>query len=148
VDGHTTLNPISSSLSVQFSSDPMNRYEFGDAIDIVDWNGTVTGTFNSISLPPLIVFLAWNTTQLYTTGVLSVGYRGDFDFDGDVDGRDFLIWQRGGSPTALNASDLADWQGNYGVGTVTAEATAVPEPCAGILALFLGLGFCMRRVVS
>jgi hypothetical protein len=34
---------------------------------------------------------------------------GDFDSDGDVDGRDFLIWQR--NPT-LGA--LADWQSGYG----------------------------------
>jgi excisionase family DNA binding protein len=39
---------------------------------------------------------------------------GDFDLDGDVDGRDFLMWQRGGSPTQLSASDLNDWQDNYG----------------------------------
>jgi hypothetical protein len=39
---------------------------------------------------------------------------GDFDRDGDVDGRDFLVWQRGGSPTPFSASDLAHWQANYG----------------------------------
>jgi hypothetical protein len=39
---------------------------------------------------------------------------GDFDHDGDVDGRDFLVWQRGGSPTPFSASDLANWQSNYG----------------------------------
>jgi hypothetical protein len=40
-----------------------------------------------------------------------------FDADGDVDGRDFLIWQRGGSPAAAGgSSDLADWQSNYGSG--------------------------------
>src|SRR5262245_39274161 len=39
---------------------------------------------------------------------------GDFDGDGDVDGRDFLVWQRGGSPNPLSAGDLAQWQANYG----------------------------------
>lgn len=34
--------------------------------------------------------------------------------DGDVDGRDFLVWQRGESPAS--AGDLADWQANYGSG--------------------------------
>lgn len=41
------------------------------------------------------------------------------DGDGDVDGRDFLIWQRGGSPSAadgVSSSDLAIWQSNYGAG--------------------------------
>ena len=40
--------------------------------------------------------------------------QGNFDGDGDVDGRDFLIWQRGGSPTAGSAEDLTAWQTNYG----------------------------------
>jgi len=32
------------------------------------------------------------------------GISGDFDNDGDVDGRDFLVWQRGGSPAAARPS--------------------------------------------
>ena len=54
---------------------------------------------------------------------------GDFDEDGDVDGADFLLWQRNTS-----VGSLTDWQANYGtgVGPLTA-ATAVPEPCAAIL---------------
>jgi hypothetical protein len=55
------------------------------------------------------------------------GTPGDFDEDGDVDGRDFLDWQRGGSPSPLSASDLADWQNNYGTGGLASLAT-VPEP--------------------
>jgi hypothetical protein len=35
---------------------------------------------------------------------------GDFDGDGNVDGRDFLAWQR--NP---NIGNLADWQANYGM---------------------------------
>jgi hypothetical protein len=44
---------------------------------------------------------------------------GDFDNDNDVDGRDFLVWQRGGSPNSLSSGDLALWQQTYGqaVGT-------------------------------
>jgi hypothetical protein len=59
----------------------------------------------------------------------------DFDGDGDVDGRDFLAWQRGQSPDPLSATDLALWQGQYGSnGGLQATVTAVPEPAAGILA--------------
>lgn len=41
------------------------------------------------------------------------------DGDGVVDGRDFLVWQRGTSPSAADGagtSDLANWQSNYGAG--------------------------------
>jgi hypothetical protein len=60
---------------------------------------------------------------------VSVGIPGDFDGDSDVDGRDFLIWQRNTS-----VGNLSDWQTNYGTGTGPLSAvTAVPEP--GSLAL-------------
>lgn len=70
---------------------------------------------------------------------------GDFDGDGDVDGRDFLIWQRGGSPSGpLDAGDLADWQANYTVGTLAAGGT-VPEPTTAI-GLAVGMAIaCMSR---
>lgn len=54
---------------------------------------------------------------------------GDFDVDGDVDGRDFLAWQRGESGDPLSLSDLMEWQDNYGPGGLAASS-AVPEPSA------------------
>ena len=70
---------------------------------------------------------------------------GDFDEDGDVDGGDFLIWQRGGSPNPLSASDLADWQANYGVGPLVATSFAVPEPASAVLLILAAAGWCRRR---
>lgn len=66
------------------------------------------------------------------------GIPGDFDIDGDVDGRDFLVWQR--NPSVGN---LADWQGNYGA-PLTA-ITAVPEPATmALVSLMIGLGIARR----
>ncbi len=77
---------------------------------------------------------------------------GDFDFDGDVDGRDFLIWQRGGSPAPLSAGDLATWQANYGGGSLRANSVAVPEPTTLTLLMLAtagGRAICRRaRPVS
>ncbi len=57
---------------------------------------------------------------------LTVGVPGDFDGDGDVDGRDFLVWQ----PNPM-VGNLADWQANYGTGNLlTAASIAVPEPAS------------------
>lgn len=109
----------------------------GQTFDILDW-GSVSGAFQSISLPSLSPGLAWNRSQLYTTGTLKVGYEGDFDLDGDVDGADLLVWQRGGSPTPNSASDLAAWKATFGLPVATATTAAVPEPTnlsAGILAV-------------
>ena len=81
--------------------------------------------------------------------VLAPSFDGDFDFDNDVDGVDFLTWQRGfGNGTTfaegdanrsrnIDSADLALWQGEYGSSTVTV-VTQVPEP--GSLVLLLGMG--------
>lgn len=72
---------------------------------------------------------------------------GDYEIDGDVDGVDFLLWQRTfGSTTDLaadgngngvvDAEDLAVWRNNFGVPRSVVTQSAVPEPAS--LALMLG----------
>jgi hypothetical protein len=86
--------------------------------------------------------------------------NGDFDGDSDVDGEDFLIWQRGvgltGQPNAstgdadgdgdVDAADLGLWQANFGGSTAPAIA-AVPEPatCCGAAAALVALAVLRRR---
>ena len=44
----------------------------GNTFDILDW-GTLSGTFSSLQLPSLSGWaVGWDTSQLYTTGTLSV----------------------------------------------------------------------------
>lgn len=87
---------------------------------------------------------------------IQAGLTGDFDNDGDVDGRDFLFWQRGQSPDPLSSSDLADWQANYGAGSTlqaasaasTSAAAPVPEPsaiCLAMVVLVTSLGLNTRK---
>jgi hypothetical protein len=63
--------------------------------------------------------LAW----WYGNPFIPILLPGDFDLDNDVDGRDFIVWQR--NPSIGN---LSDWQANYGTSGLTAANTAVPEP--------------------
>jgi hypothetical protein len=60
---------------------------------------------------------------------------GDFDNDGDVDGRDFLAWQMGASPQPLSSGDLAAWQARYGAIPIVATSADVPEPGSSLLLL-------------
>lgn len=84
----------------------------------------------------------------------------DFDGDGDVDGRDFLIWQQGygsvGTPAPLelgNANndnivdglDLEIWQNQYLAGPMVATGT-VPEPSSlAIASVVIALAASSRK---
>ena len=80
------------------------------------------------------------------------GLQGDFDQDNDVDGADFIVWQRGfgllvgadvsdgdaNNDGKVDHTDLQLWQANYGSQSpLLAAAATVPEPGT----LVLGLGF-------
>jgi hypothetical protein len=81
----------------------------GNSFDLFDWS-TLSGTFANIQLPKLAGGLTWNTSQLYTTGTLSVGgVPGDYNHDGTVDAADYTIWR----DTLGSTTDLrADGNGN------------------------------------
>jgi hypothetical protein len=80
----------------------------------------------------------------------------DFDNDGDVDGRDFLIWQRGFGTGTTNATgdangsgsvdgaDLAAWQSQYNGGALVSAST-VPEPHGWLLLAIAGCGWVAPR---
>ena len=69
---------------------------------------------------------------------------GDFNFDDQVDGKDFLVWQRGDTINPLSGSDLALWQSIYNA-SVTAAVTTVPEPATLLLLILAGSCWSLRR---
>lgn len=84
----------------------------------------------------------------------------DFDADGDVDGADFLAWQRGlgetgtavlgdgdaNGDTNVDAADLEIWKTQFGDGgTAVVAAAAIPEPSAALLALAAAACLAGRR---
>jgi hypothetical protein len=133
----------------------------GDSFDLLDF-GSLDGSFN-VMLPGLDLGLAWDASDFTTTGVLSVVAdiveNADFDGDGDVDGRDFLIWQRGfglneqedsslgdaNGDGDINGIDLAIWETQFAELGVIAASTKVPEPATGILCAALASILVFRR---
>ncbi|QDS98816.1 dockerin type I domain-containing protein [Adhaeretor mobilis] len=89
----------------------------------------------------------------YVTGTAS---DADFNTDGNVDGLDFLTWQRGFGNFAgtagqsdgdadgdgfVNGSDLTAWNSQYGSSpSQSAAASAVPEPTTALMALLAAVG--------
>ena len=111
-----------------------------------DWLATTTsaGAFTVVPLTP-----ATNNS--------------DFDNDGDVDGGDFLTWQKNLGSTGVPAGDKStgdangdgtvngldqqEWKDHYGLPPTVAAAGAVPEPASlalGVLAI-TGLSGVRRR---
>ena len=107
----------------------------------------------------------WDTSpDNYYDIRLSPIVPGDFDYDGVVDGNDFLVWQQSlGSTTSLAAdgnddgvvdgADLAIWKEHFGAGGGSGLATnsVVPEPTALLAAaqtLLALLAIAPRRRVA
>jgi hypothetical protein len=99
----------------------------------------VDGNFTSFALPSLASGLHWQLNAApsgLSLAVLSGGPPpGDYDYTGAADGRDFLTWQRGGSPNPQSPTDLAAWQMTFGTSASAPPGAAVPEPNAAILFL-------------
>ncbi len=89
------------------------------------------------------------------SSVLAPAANADFDGDNDVDGNDFLVWQRGLGPGTsstgdangdgtVDGADLTIWRDQFGSAPIAAAAGAVPEPSALALAS-LGLAALAAR---
>jgi hypothetical protein len=122
----------------------------GQEFNILDW-GSLAGTFSSLNLPTL-AGLTWNTSQLYTTGVLSLdaaGVPGDYNNDGTVDAADYVVWRKVSGTAAplpndphggtIGANQYSTWSSNFGQfsgngassafpASPSATDSAIPEP--------------------
>lgn len=110
--------------------------------------GAAGGDSSSVNVPPRF-------DNVTLSPVLPTG-DADFDGDGDVDGVDFLIWQRGfevGSTLAegdadgnsvVNDADLTVWQNQFGQAAMSATVISVPEPNSPMLTSLLALSLLIK----
>jgi hypothetical protein len=141
----------------------------GDSFDILDW-GNLAGTFSSLLLPALATGKSWDTSELYTTGVLSVvatAVPGDYNGDGIVGPEDYDVWAATFGSTedlradanhdgVVDAADYTVWRDHLGqmLGAGSGAAgyrlgasarplsAAAPEPTS--MLLLLAGGVCAR----
>jgi len=134
--------------------------------DYGDWNQYSLDHWKNLGNPvghPGDLYTALVSSDSYPTGL--AGTRSmplasaDFDEDQDVDGVDFLAWQRGRGALAgaarsagdadydrdVDGDDLAVWASQFGdLAPATSSAVRAPEPSGMALAM-LGIAFAGRR---
>jgi hypothetical protein len=116
----------------------------GQSFNLFNWS-SASGSFDAINLPTLGASLAWDTSQLYVDGTLSIDLAGNFNHDGTVDAADYVVWRKNDGSQA--GYDM--WRANFGAtfgsspGADFANST-VPEPI-GWLMLFIGMATVFYR---
>ena len=128
----------------------------GDVIPIGLVDGTLAGQFAGLGEDDIAATIGNVDLRIsYTAGdgndiSLIAVMQGDFDRDNDVDGIDFLKWQREFGNTTNNV-DYSMWESNFGTPAQTAEVASfavIPEPTGLTLIVVHGtasLLFCSRR---
>jgi hypothetical protein len=135
ISGDAMLNgTLDVSLLGGYTLDPAVSFE------ILNIAGTRAGEFTGLTEGSLVgnfgldLFITYLAGDGNDVALFTAPLQGDFDQDGDVDGADFLTWQRNPS-----IGDLTIWQANYGSPS-PASAVSVPEPAAFALLTFFLFG--------
>ena len=119
---------------------------------IASYAGTLSGTFNTVT-PGYSVTYDTAQKKLFLN-VVAVTDSAKFDADNDVDGNDFLVWQRGlglgpgatqsqgdaSHDGSVTGADLTVWRNQFGTASSVAASGAVPEPPTAALALAVLIG--------
>jgi hypothetical protein len=136
-----------SSSDYTFYNPALHPYFDQDGGRFIYFEGTYTNSFtnNPNPTPRYEYNQMMYRLDLATIQHLFQRLPGDFDHNGGVDGRDFLAWQRGSSPNPLSATDLADWQANYGTAGLIADLATAPEPETILMLLASTAGMLIRR---
>jgi T5SS/PEP-CTERM-associated repeat protein len=134
----------------------------GQSFNLFDW-ASLSGTFDVLQLPAL-AGLAWDTSELYTDGVLSVvapGVDGDYNDDGAVNAADYVLWRKlngtsavmpnDPNPLPIDGDQYLTWRGNFGQassGSGSVTNGPVPEPAILVLIAMAVAGHFVGRRTS
>jgi autotransporter-associated beta strand protein len=176
IDGHLP-GPTSTIMSIAGQAqlggklaldfDGTSFFPVGSSLRLLHAAGGITGTFSQLEFSMLPAGSQWSVTygpQAVTLARLANTFHSaDFDADGDVDGADFLTWQRNLGSTGplgdanadglVNSNDLAIVKSQFGGAPhATSQSNVVvqlvPEPSTlalGVGAALAGLAVLRRR---
>ena len=99
----------------------------GSSFNLLDWGSLSRNIFHG----KFAIFAdgVWNTSQLYTSGVVSVTIAGDYNADGAVDAADYVVWRADAGRT----QDQFDaWRAYFGqsIGSGAATNSGIWPICA------------------
>jgi len=142
--GDIDLSSTSDFLDVTNLSGDVN----GNQFVVLEYAGSRIGTFDNVTSGVNVIYDDPNNRILVEPTALPVVFDADFDDDSDIDGADFLTWQRGfglmgqtdntnGDATfdgTINGADLAVWESQFSsLSIVLSASQSVPEPTSVLL---------------
>jgi hypothetical protein len=103
----------------------------GDMFEVIRADGGISGSFATELLPALsdgLEFeLLYNPGSVVLSVVTSAGLPGDYNDDGTVDARDYVLWRKNDGTQA----DYDAWRANYGRTAAGAGAAALHDAESG-----------------
>jgi hypothetical protein len=143
-------------LALDHDNDPSTPEQTNDDLNSLLGTWRNDARFGEGMLGEMYISSKFNGTVYLVSN--SIPYDADFNGDGNVDGRDFLVWQRNYGSTAgylsvgdanhdglVDEADLAIWHEQYGAETgALATAIVIPEPSAMTLLTFVLLNVIAR----
>lgn len=112
-----------------------------DFVGVLDTEGFLTAELRELRGKDFQQVLMFTDDFTLQMGALP----GDFDNDGDVDGDDFLKWQRGEVSNPPSVADLAAWEAHYGAPFLIGASSTLPEPACFVLAMIAAAGASLTR---
>lgn len=116
----------------------------GNTFTLITASDGVGGTFSSVLGPD---GYNWRVSYNANDVQLLVGNPGDFNNDGIVDSRDYVVWRN----NSLGPLNYAAWRSHFGVAYASGARlegnNGVPEPASALLFAFAMVGglFCRKR---
>lgn len=140
---------------------PINGLMPGEAFTIANRNVTLTTTLVDGSILETDLDTSFGSfsgpnpdgAASNATITATLVLPGDFDFDSDVDGSDFLAFQRGDNPfLPQTAAALTVFEDNFGNNFGSLQSLSVPEPTSAAICLLAGMTMlitpCRRQKLS